>query len=443
MSKQNDLLKQDVKKLYFKYLIPSISATLVTSIYILADTIIIGKGIGEDAVAAINLVLPLFTLFFGTGSLFGIGGSIHMSLQRARGNEENGRSFFTTALLGNAAAMILYLLAGIIFFDQICSMLGSTQETIGYVREYGHWLIGGIPFFIFSTFLQNFIRNDHAPKLAMVSVITGGVLNIILDYIFVFFCGWGMSGAAAATTLGSMITCLILCSHFFRKTNGLKLNFHGISLNQLGKVTANGFSSFLLELATGLLSFFFNLALLRYIGVIGLTIYSIISNTALVIISLSNGVAQAAQPIITTNLGAGKYDRIQTVKRLGLMTTFVIGTISAILGMLFPELVVHIFIHPTKEILMTAPAAIRIYFTSFVLCTSNLFLSSYCQSMVHPALAMFLSMLRGIILSTLLVFLLPSIFGASVIWAVMPIVEVITFITALILIRKYIKYPQQ
>jgi len=439
MNKKYDLINDDVKKLYFKYLIPSISATLVTSIYILADTIIIGKGIGEDAVAAINLVLPLFTLFFGTGSLFGIGGSIHMSLQRAGGNEEKGRSYFTTALLANTAATILFLLAGILFFDQISSILGSTPETNGYVREYGQWLIAGIPFFMFSTFLQNFIRNDHAPKLSMASVITGGVLNIVLDYIFVFLCGWGMSGAAAATMLGSVITCAILCTHFFKKENGLKLNFHGITLNKLGKITANGFSSFLIELATGLLSFFFNLALLKYIGVIGLTIYSIISNTALVVISLSNGVAQAAQPIITTNLGAGKLDRIQTIKRLGLITTFMIGAASAVLGMLFPEFVVRIFIHPTDEILLMAPSAIRIYFTSFVLCTVNLFLSNYCQSMVHSVLAMTISMLRGLVLSTALVFLLPAIAGASAIWAVMPIVEVITFLIAIILIRKSIK----
>lgn len=430
MKPKYDLVKDDVKSLFFHYLLPSISATLVTSIYVLADTIIIGKGIGETAVAALNLVLPLFTVFFGTGLLFGVGGSIQMTLQRANQNENEGRSYFTTAVLANLGMMLFYLLISIFCFDSIASFLGASESTFGYVKEYGRWLIAGIPFFMFSSFLQAFVRNDHAPRLAMIAVVTGGIMNIILDYIFVFPMSMGMTGAALATFLGSLITCSILIAHFFSKNNGLKLYFHKLNLTKLGHIFTNGFSSFLIEMASGILTFIFNIQLLRYIGDLGVTVYSIIANTAIIVMSLSNGVAQASQPIITMNYGVGNLDRIKKVKRLGLITSSFVGAFFTIFGLLLPKEIVYLFIHPTSDIMKIAPNAIRIYFVSFVFCTINMFLSNYCQSTVKPLLAMLICMLRGFILSTALLFVFPAIFGATAIWYVMPVVEVITLLVS-------------
>ena len=442
MKQTYDLLKDDVRSLFFRYLLPSISATLVTSIYVLADTIIVGKGIGEDAIAALNLILPLFTIFFGTGLLFGVGGSIRMSLERAKGNYKEGNIYFTTALLANLCIMLIYLFLGIFFFEEIAYLLGSTEETIGYVNSYGRWLVAGIPFFTFSSFLQSFIRNDQAPKLAMVGVITGGILNIILDYIFVYMFHWGMAGASSATVLGSFITCIILLTHFFTKRNGLKLNFYGVSLPKLRQIFTNGLSSFLIELANGILTFFFNIQLLKYIGVLGLTVYSILSNTAIIVTSLSNGIAQAAQPIITMNYGANQFERIKQIKRLGLSVAFIIGSIFALIGFIAPNMVIEIFIHPTKEIMQIAPTAIRLYFFSFIGCTLNMFLSNYFQASTKALLAMVLSLLRGMVLSILLLYLLPALFGATGIWLAMPMVELITFVIALIFLKKDVFHKQ-
>ena len=289
---------------------------------------------------------------------------------------------------------------------------------------------------MFSSLLQAFVRNDHAPKLSMIAVITGGILNIIFDYIFVFHMSMGMTGAAFATFLGTVITCSILVSHFFTKQNGLKLNFHNITIHKFVLIFTNGFSSFLVEMASGILTFLFNLQLLRYIGVLGVTVYSIIANTAIIVMSLSNGVAQATQPIITMNFGVGAHHRIKEVKRLGFFVSFFVGGMFTFLGMLFPLQIVYLFIDPTPEILMIAPTAIRIYFTSFVICSLNIFLNNYCQSTVKPVLAMAISLLRGFILSTMFIYVLPAFFGATAIWYVMPIVEVITFVFAIFAIRQ-------
>lgn len=236
-----------------------------------------------------------------------------MSLHCANETDLEAQTYFANALLANIVMSCFYLLIGFFFFEPIAYFLGTTSETIKYVKNYGIFFILGIPFFMFSSFLQTFIRNDHAPKLSMAAVISGGVINIILDYIFVFHFSWGMTGASLATLLGSFISCLILITHFFSHTNGLHFVFHGVSLYKLKLIFMNGLSSFFIELANGILSFLFNIQLLRYIGVIGVTVYSIIANTAIILMSLCNGVAQVARPIITLNFGVKQFERIKVL----------------------------------------------------------------------------------------------------------------------------------
>lgn len=424
--KQTDLLNDNVKKLFFRYLIPSVSATLVTSIYVLADTIFIGKGISDTAVAALNIIIPLFSLYFGMGLLFGVGGSVLLSVAKGQGAEKKANTYFTVAFIANGITSLIFLIINLVAFDQIAYLLGASETTIGYIREYGMYFIWGIPFFCFSSFLQAFVRNDKAPKLSMIAVISGGVINIIIDYVFIYIFDMGMGGASLATVLGSVVSCLILSTHFLSKSNTLHLVKQGLQLRYFGDVTKNGFSSFLIEMSSGIVIFIFNNRVLHYIGDVGVTVYSIISNTAIIVSSLSNGISQAAQPLLALNYGAGKYDRINQVKRLGLGFSFATGIVFAVVGFCFPEFVVGLFIHPSKEVQELAPMAIQIYFISFILMVPNIFYSNYFQSTLQPIYALIICVLRGLILSGVLVYILPTILGVKGIWMTMIFVECIT-----------------
>lgn len=424
--KQTDLLNDNVKKLFFRYLIPSVSATLVTSIYVLADTIFIGKGISDTAVAALNIIIPLFSLYFGMGLLFGVGGSVLLSVAKGQGDEKKANTYFTVAFIANGITSLIFLIINLVAFDQIAYLLGASETTIGYIREYGMYFIWGIPFFCFSSFLQAFVRNDKAPKLSMIAVISGGVINIIIDYVFIYIFDMGMGGASLATVLGSVVSCLILSTHFLSKSNTLHLVKQGLQLRYFGDVTKNGFSSFLIEMSSGIVIFIFNNRVLHYIGDVGVTVYSIISNTAIIVSSLSNGISQAAQPLLALNYGAGKYDRINQVKRLGLGFSFATGIVFAVVGFCFPEFVVGLFIHPSKEVQELAPMAIQTYFISFILMVPNIFYSNYFQSTLQPIYALIICVLRGLILSGVLVYILPTILGVKGIWMTMIFVECIT-----------------
>lgn len=428
-----NLLSDSTRSLFLRYLIPSISATLVTSIYILADTILIGKGVGPEGIAALNIILPLYNLFFGTGLLFGVGGAVLMSISFGQNDIEEGRNYFTTSVYSVAIISILFWLILGSNFDPIVYFLGATENTIHLVREYGVILIAGAPIFMFSSLLQAFIRNDKAPNLAMAGVITGGITNVVLDYIFIFPMNMGIRGAMIATILGTTLTVIILLSHFFSKNNNLKITKHGFTIKRFCKITGNGFASFLVEISSGIIVFLFNIQLIKYVGDIGITIYGIISNSALVAMSLANGIAQAAQPIIATNYGAIRKDRVHSVSRGAVMLSACLGIILLLIGELFPNIITAAFVDPTDSILKLASPAIRIYFISFAAMTINIFYSNYFQATMKSGFSIVISLLRGLLLGSVFVIILPKFFGVSGIWMVMPVVEFLTLLVALAL----------
>lgn len=158
--------------------------TMVTSIYVLADTIIIGKGLGSVAMAALNIALPIYNVFFGLGLLFGVGGSVLMSIFRGRGEKEKADAYFTASFLLNILIWLLLLVVSVVFMEDIAWLLGGTEETMPYIMDYIPYIIWGMGAYFLSAFLQTFVRNDGAPKLAMNAVIAGGITNIVLDYVF-------------------------------------------------------------------------------------------------------------------------------------------------------------------------------------------------------------------------------------------------------------------
>ena len=396
---QVDLLKDPPRKLFFQYLIPSVSATMVTSIYVLADSIMIGKGLGEIPIAALNLVLPIFNVLFGTGALFGVGGAVLFSVSMGNKDQARARRYFTLACLANAAFMLFYFICGNLWLEPILRLLGATTNTMSFAMDYAKLIILGTPVFCFSSFLQAFVRNDQAPRLAMAAVISGGMMNIFLDWLFIFPLNLGMGGAALATVLGTTTTCLILCTHFFHKENKMIPLWKNLRFRYIKEIFQYGFSSFFMEISTGIVIFVFNLQLLRYAGDLGVTVYSILSNSSYVIIALSNGIAQAAQPI--------------------------------------PLAVVYIFVNPTQPILEMAPLAVRLYFLCFIGMALNIFYVNYFQATLQSSKALTICALRGLILCVSLAFLLPTIpfLGVLGIWLAMPLSETISLLIAIYLAK--------
>ena len=427
MEKLN-LLKDKESKVFFHYLVPAVCSTLVTSVYLLVDTLIIGQGVGALGISALNIFMPFFLLFNGIGLLFGIGSGILISSEDGMGNKKKANQYFATGFVSILSIAIILGLIWNYYLQPLCVILGANSDTIDLVLEYGKCIMAFAPVFMMSNYFAPIVRNMKNPKLVMCAVLTGSVLNVILDYVFVFPMDMGMFGAAAATVIGSLTTLLVLSTHFIKKQNRVKINKETISLNLLAPISKCGFSSLIMEVASGFVIFIFNIQILKYIGNNGIVVYGIISNCVLVGLALFNGVAQAAQPIIATNFGAGLNTRVKKVLKYALITTTIIGVSLFAVVFLFTGQIIKVFVQANSEILSVGIPALRLYLSAFCIMNINILISSYFQSVGKEKVAIYISIIRGFLLNIVLAFLLPSVLPSTVLWVVVPVSELITLV---------------
>lgn len=428
-----DLLKDNVVKLYFKYFFPTMCAALSTSIYILFDTIFIGQGVGSEGLTALNISLPIYSIYFGTGLLIGIGGSTLMSIEKGKGNEDKANKIFTLSVILGLILATFYCIIGFVFLERIALILGATKEIMPFVKEYMIVVVGGTIPFVMGSVMAPFIRADKAPKKAMFAVIFSGFLNIVLDYIFVFPLKMGMRGAAIATVFSYTVSCLILLTHLLSKNNTLRFKKGFYKISNVIRIIKCGLPSLFIEVSLGFVIFIFNKQILKIIGNDGVTAYSIISNTAIIVVALFNGVSQTIQPLVSINIGANLKERAIKLRNLGLYTALVIGILSFILCITFPEHIVRIFVKPSSEVLAIAIKSIRIYSTAFIIMGINMVIGAYFQSIELAKESFIIAFCRGLLFVSICVFILPMFFGINGVWISVPIGELLTLIVVFIL----------
>ena len=431
-----NLLKDNVVKLYFKYFFPTMCAALSTSVYILFDTIFIGQGVGSKGLTALNISLPIYSIYFGTGLLIGIGGSTLMSIEKGRERLDKANKIFTLSFILGLILATIYCIIGFVFLEEIALVLGATKEIMPFVKEYMVVVVIGTIPFVMGSVMAPFIRADKAPKKAMFAVIFSGFLNIILDYIFVFPLDMGMRGAAIATVFSYTISCLILLTHLLSKNNTLRFKKNFYKLSYITRIFKCGLPSLFIEVSLGFVIFIFNIQILKIIGADGVTAYSIISNTGIIAVALFNGISQTIQPLISINMGANLKERADKLRNLGLSTALVIGVAFFILCIVFPESIVRIFVKPTDTVLAIAINSIRIYSTAFIIMGINMVSGAYFQSIELAKESFIIAFCRGLLFVSICVFVLPLFIGINGIWLSVPIGELLTLIVTVIFVKK-------
>lgn len=431
-----DLLKDNLKKLYLKFLIPSLGSAMVMSIYTLTDAIVIGKGVGSDALAALSITTPLLCVLMAMGILFGVGGSVQMSVYRGTGNVEKANRYFTLAFatLG-IVTVILWLIYGM-GMPFLLRVMGANDTLYPYASAYMRYINMFLPVAVFSNCIAIFVRADNDPNRAMCGVLSGGVVNIVLDIVFVFPLKMGIGGAALASVLGMVVQVVVGLTHFLSKKNGLRLIKPKHVISSVGQIISNGIPSFFNEFANGFIVLLFNIQILKYCGDNALSVYSVVSNCVILFNSLFTGVGQSIQPVIATNYGAGQWERIHQVKRMAYVTIAVMGIIFSLSGILLPEGVASIFMKLDEPMAAIARKGIRIYFIAFLPMGINLLTSYYLQSVLSVKKSLCISLLRNIILSSIGILTFPLMFGADSLWGVMPVVEAIVFVVSMCFVMK-------
>ena len=417
-----DFLNGRIKTIYFKYLSAAFGSALITSM--------------------LAVVAPVWNIIYSLGLLMGIGGSVLFSTVRGRADGSIGESneYFTASVIGSVIlAGAIWLI--IIFFDRnLMVIFGAQGNTLTLAREYVLPVKAAIPFFLFNQMLAAYLRNDKNPALATGAVLAGGIFNIFGDYFFVFTCDMGAFGAGLATAIGSALSFLVMLSHFFTKKNTLRLVRPEGLVRKLKEITATGFSTFFIDVAMGILTILFNRQIMVYLGTNALSVYGVIVNISTFVQCCAYSVGQASQPIISTNFGAGRGDRIRETLKYTLGTVAVFSIFWTVVTMALPNVFIRIFMSPTPEVLEIAPGIMRCYGISFLLLPLNVFSTYYFQALMKPKTAFIASVARGLVISGVLIYLLPAVFSGNAIWFAMPVTELAV---AVYVTRQMIKNTKQ
>lgn len=436
-----DFLTGKIKPMYFKYLTAAFGSALISSIYGVVDMAMVGQYQGPDGTAALAVVSPVWNIIYSLGLLMGIGGSVLFSTVRGESEQNRKRSneYFTAALIGVSILAVLTWLAVIFFDKELLLLFGAEETLLPLARAYVFPVKFVVPSFLFTQLMAAFLRNDGNPGLATRSVIFGGIFNVFGDYFFVFVLKMGIMGAGLATAMGSVFSLLMMLTHFFSGKNTIRLEKPEKLLSALKTISVTGFSTFFIDVAMGILTVLFNRQILKYLGTDALSVYGIIINISTFVQCCAYSIGQASQPIISTNYGAGKGERIGEILKYAVGTAIVFALIWTALAELVPNLFIRIFMTPTEEILAIAPSIIRSYGISFLLLPFNIFSTYYFQALMKPITAFIVSVSRGAVISGILILLLPAVAGPDAIWFSMPLTELIVAVYVVIKMKQYTK----
>lgn len=427
MGKSEDLLQGNLSKVFFQYLVTSVAGMMIFAFYVLIDTLFIGRILGSEGLAALNIALPIFGVLTGIGLLLGIGGAAAMSVSLGEGNFEEVTGLFNTALILGIVSVIVITFVGVVFQKKLIRLLGGTAVNTTMVTFYILPVVICSFSFIFTQLLTPFIRHDGAPALAMWSAVLGGLTNIVLDFLFIVVFGWGMLGASLATVIASVASLSLLLSHF-KQTEFLRYQRNNFSWQRVQRIMLNGGSSLIVEVSSSLVMFSFNRVLLASLGELGVAAYGVIANYAFIGLAIFSGIGQAIQPISSINHGAGQIQRAKEARDLALGISFGLGVLFYGMGLLFPQSLTSLFVQATPELMEITSYGIRLYFTAFLFNGLNVVMGAYFQSLEWRQRALIVSLLRGLVLVIVGLLVWPKFLGLAGIWITVPVAELGTIL---------------
>ena len=418
-NEENILGKEKIGKLIRKFSIPCIISLLVNSLYNIVDQIFIGWGVGYLGNGATNVVFPLTMICLAFSLMFGDGASAYLSLKLGeKKKEEAGKGVAN----GIAMAVIIALIMCVItlgFLPQLLNVFGCTDNLREYALKYGYIIAIGLPFMMIGTTLNSIIRADGNPKYAMTSMVSGAILNTMLDPIFIFVFKMGVEGAAIATVISQILTFIInIC--YIKKFKSVTLNKESfkIKASVARKVAMLGISSFITQMSIVVVMAFENNLLGKYGGQskfgseIPITVLGIVMKISQILNSIIIGIAAGAQPIIGYNYGAGKYDRVKRTLKTVLGLSVIISTIAFILFQTIPDKLISIFGSGDANYMEFACIAFRTYLM-LVICNgiqipSGIFFQAIGKSVKSAVLS----------LSRQILFLIPAMVTFGKLWGI-------------------------
>lgn len=453
MENNTSFLRTDgIGKLMRKYAIPCIISLLVGALYNIVDQIFIANAdyLGSFGNAANTVVFPLTVIALAIAVMIGDGCCAFVSLSLGKGSPKDASRSMGNAILLTILSSVLLTAIYLLFSDGIVTMFGGTvnDETYSLSKEYFFWITLGIPFYMFGQAMNPIIRADGSPRFAMISTISGAVINIILDPVFIFLFKWGMTGAAVATVLGQIVTA-ILAVWYLLHTKAVKIGKSDFRFKKriIARTLMLGVCSFLSQISLVAAMAAINNMIAKYGAMdtifsqqqyaqIPMAVVGIVMKFFQIVISIVVGMAAGCIPIVGYNMGAKLYDRVKKLFTTLLIAEAAVGAIALIIVEVFPLALINIFGASNESAYYTdfAVKAFRIYLCMIIFACVNKAAFIFLQAMGKAVASTLLSMVREIVFGVGFALLLPIFFGLDGVLYSMPVSDILTAIISAIVI---------
>lgn len=433
--KEKSLLKS-----YLKYLIPTITTMTLFSTYTMVDGIFVGRGVGSEGLAAVNISMPFVTLAFAFAILISIGSLNLIAHEKGRDNKKGADEFFSLGMTISVIFAISLSLVGLIFINPLVRALGASGHMVYMVKEYLSIIIYFLPFYLTSYVFEIMVKADGRPSITTILMLMSALTNVTLDYIFIFKFHWGLRGAAVATGLAQTIPTFGYLAYFLSPKSYLKFRKFKLKAFMVKEIFSYGFPASLSELSSGFCTLVLNLAVARLYGEEGLAAFSVIAYVMIFVVNTMLAINQSSQPLIGYYYGAREFDKIPILRKYMLISVASLSLIMVLAIEIWPEFFVNVFLTDvTSEFMAFASKALRIFSISFLILGFNITNGGYLTAVAKPRFEFIITILRGYALVLAVSFIITNFMPKEYIWSTITISDFITLIIGYFLTRLELK----
>ncbi|MGN0453202.1 MAG: MATE family efflux transporter [Ruminococcus sp.] len=416
----------------FRNVAPAILSNACVFLFSVVDGIFVGNGAGSQALGAVNIALPFVLIAQALNAMASIGGVTITAIRFGRGDKEGAQNAFIHSFTLNLIVGILITLSGSVFTGAVCGLLGASDSYLSLVKEYVFWYaLFAIPNAL-SLNLQSFCRNDGSPGLVAVTNVISTALNVFLDWLFVFPMQMGVMGAAVATGISQTVGLLIALTHYVFKKGNLSISRYKPQGKLFRKIVFRGLPEAIAQFSTPVTTLCMNYTLMATYGDIGINAFAIISYLSSFTMSVFFGATEGMQPLFGQAYGAKEDDNLKHYYRAGQLISIIGSALCVAVYVIFPHFLCKLFGADRETLDFTAKHMWE-YCWGFIVGSINSMLSAYFYSTKRSGQAIALNIVRSLVMNSLIITLLPMIFGSAVVWHAFGIYETLVLIFAFVL----------
>ncbi len=439
MENQNVYEKPVTLQNIFKFAVPTIAMTVFMSFYTMVDGLFVSNLIGANALSAINLTAPVIQLVTAISTMLATGGSAVIMKKMGEHKRDEAKEDFTFLILVNVFVGIVMCTAGYLAMDHIFAGMSLSAEVEGYCVEYlSRYLVFTIPILLMNNFTLYMIASEKA-NLSLLCSVTGGVLNMALDYVLIAWFDMGISGAAIATGLGYSVTAVVGLFVFSQKKSLLHFKKPSFRLGVLASAATNGCSEMATALVTGIITMMFNWTMLHYVGEDGVAAVTIIMYVLMFASSLYTGYSYGVAPMMSFYYGQQNHEKLKKLVAVSFKVITVISVVTVAASFLLTRPLVSVFARPDHPVYDLAVTGNRICTIALFFIGFNIFASGMFTALSNGIVSAILAFSRSFVFMLITMIVLPLLLGVNGIWLATPAAELMALVLSLFMFLKHRK----